>query len=131
MGGGVAALDLRNEACDLCRSFGLFRRRTRHGDIARHALLQQKLGRLNDRFGMEARAHRAVMQRVGDGDENHRLVMRHIGAHDGDLGAFRKARARVVERLIPAVGAARAEAGHALKVARRGRGSIMEASPLA
>ncbi len=44
----------------------LFRRRPRHGDIARHAFLQQKLRRLHDRFGMKARAHCAVVQRIGD-----------------------------------------------------------------
>ena len=105
----IVALGVGHQACVLRRCARLFRRRPRHGDIARHALLQQKFRRLHDRFGMKPRAHPAVLQRVGDADDGHRLMMRHVGADDGDLRAFGQAGARIVERLVPAIGAACAD----------------------
>ena len=60
----------------------------RHRDVARRALLQQQLGRLHGDVGMEAFAHAAVEQRVGDGDDAHALVMRHVGAHQHARCAF-------------------------------------------
>ncbi len=119
IGRGVAPPHVGHDGADLDRLGDLGRRRPRHHDVARHALLQQKLRRLHDGFGVEALAHLAVLQRIGDGDQAHRLVMRHVAAHDGDLGAFRKARRRVVHRLVPAIGAAPALVGEALEIARR------------
>ena len=40
-------------------------RRKRHRDLAGHAFLQQKLGGLDQRFGVEAHAHHAVQNRIG------------------------------------------------------------------
>ena len=57
----------------------------RRSDVARHALLQQQFAGLDDRLGMETPAHHALKQSVGDGDDRHALVMRHEGAHDGDV----------------------------------------------
>ena len=92
----------------------------RHRHVTRRALLQQQLRRLDDRLGVEPRPHRAVEKRVGDGDDRHALMMRHEGAHDRDGLAFRHAGRRVVERLVEAVAAARAERGEPVEVARRG-----------
>ena len=78
-------------------------------DVARRALLQQQLGRLDDRLGVEARAHHAVEQRVGDGHDRHALVVGHVGAHDRPGLAFRQAGRREVERLVEAVAAAPAD----------------------
>ena len=47
--------------------------------------LQQELGRLDDRLGVKAGAHRAVVERVGDRDQGHALMVRHIGADDRHL----------------------------------------------
>ena len=62
------------------------------------------------------------MERVGDGDQSHRLVMRHVGAHDGERSAFRQARRRVIQRLVPAILAADAEGRETPEVAHRGGG---------
>ena len=66
-------------------------------DVARRALLQQQLGRLDHRLGMEARAHDAVEQCVGDGHDRHALVVGHIGAHDGLRLAVGQPRRREVD----------------------------------
>ena len=66
-------------------------------------------------------AHRAVQQRVGDGDDGHALMVRHVGAHDRDVCALRQPARRVVERLVEAVAAARADAGEPREIARRRR----------
>jgi len=55
--------------------------------------LKQKFGSLNDRFGMKAFPHPAVVQCVCNGDDNHCLVMRHIRTDQRHLRAFRQARA--------------------------------------
>ena len=49
-------------------------------DVARHALLQQQLGRLDPRLGVKALDHPIAEQRVGQRHERHALVMRHVGA---------------------------------------------------
>ena len=90
-------------------------------DIARRALLQQQLGRLDHRLGVEARAHDAVEQRVGDGDHRHALVMGHVGAHDRLRLTLGQARRREVERLVEAVAAAPADLGQRREVGRGGR----------
>ena len=57
-------------------------------DVARHSFLKQEFGRLDDRFCVKAGAHRTVQKRIGDRDHAHALVMRHVSANDGDVGAF-------------------------------------------
>ncbi len=59
------------------RGLDLLGPRAGHGDIARHAFLEQELAGLDHRLAMEPGAHLAIMQRVGDGDDGHALVMRH------------------------------------------------------
>ena len=99
---------------------GLLRRpRTRHRDVARRAFLQQQLRRLDHRLGVEPRPHRAVEKRVGDGDDRHALMVGHEGAHDRDAFAFGQAARRVVQRLVEAIAAARADRGEPLEVSRR------------
>ena len=64
-------------------------------DVARHALLEQQLARLDHRLAMEARAHLPVLQGVRDGDDGHALVMRHEVAHDRDVLRLRAVAKRV------------------------------------
>jgi hypothetical protein len=47
----------------------------------RHPLLQHQQGGLEQRVGLEAALHRAVVQQVGQGQEAHALVVGHEGAH--------------------------------------------------
>ena len=89
-------------------SLDLFGPRMRDRDVARHALLQQELAGLDHRLAVEAGAHPPVLQRVGDGDDRHALMMRHEVAHDRDVFAFGQPRAREVEGLVEAVAALRA-----------------------
>ncbi len=70
------------------------------GDIARRALLQQELARLDHRLGVEASAHHPVEQGVGESHDRHALVVRHVGAHDRLLPAFGQAGRREVDRLV-------------------------------
>ena len=116
-----------------------FRRpKARRRDVARHALLQQQFGRLDDRLGMEARPHRAVEQSVGDGDDRHALMMRHEGAHDRDAFALGHARRRVIQRLVEAVAPLRADLGQPRQIGhrraridhRRQRGGVGRDDPL-
>jgi hypothetical protein len=89
-----------------------------HRDVARRAFLEQQLRRLHDRLGVEPRPHRAVQESVGDGDDRHALVVGHVSAHDRDVLPLGQARARVVQRLVEAVTAARADGGETGEVAR-------------
>ena len=47
-------------------------------------------------------------------------MVRHVGAHDGDLGSLGKPRLRVVQGLVPAIAAPAANLGQTHEVARRG-----------
>ena len=96
---------------------------TRGRDVARHALLQQQFAGLDDRLGMEALPHHAVEKSVGDGDDRHALMMRHEGSHDGDAFALRHARRRIVQRIVKAVAALRADLGQTRQIGR-GRARI-------
>ena len=117
----VAALDFLNQSFNLWICSRMFRR-TCERDAARHALLQQELRSLDDRFGVKARAHLAVVQRVGNADNSHCLMMGHVGADDRKFRALGKTRARIVERLVPTIGAKRPQAGHSRVVPHnRGR----------
>ncbi len=93
--------------------------RMRHGDIARRAFLQQQLRGLHVDVGMEAVAHAAVEQRVGDGDDAHALVVRHVGADQYARSVFRQAARREVHGLEEAVAAARADASECAVVGER------------
>ena len=95
--------------------------RAGHGDVARGALLQEQLGRLHAGVGVKPRAHDAVVQGVGDRQEQHALVVGHVGPHDHHRFPLGDPRARVVERLVVAVGAPAAGLGEALEVPDRRR----------
>ncbi len=84
-----AAQHGRNELAHVGGGVHLLGPRASDGDVARCALLQQELGGLDDRLGVEARAHRAALERVGDRDQGHPLVVRHVGC-----GRSRPARLR-------------------------------------
>ena len=58
---------------------------------------------------MKALAHTPVEQHVGNGDDRHALVVRHECSHHGEARAFGKAATGIVQRLVHAVTAARAE----------------------
>ena len=69
---------------------------------------------------------------VGDRDQGHPLVVRHVGADDRDGLALRETRRGVVERLVEAVAAAPAGGGQAREKFRTAaRGSTIAASAVA
>ena len=109
----------RNEVAHI-GAFDLFGTWPGHEDVARHALLQQQFGRLDDRVGVEAFDHDPVVQHVAERHQRHPLVMRHVAVHDCDCRAFRQTSRRVVECLPEAVAAAAAGLGQAGEVADGG-----------
>ena len=97
----------------------LLRARVNRRDIARRAFLQEQFRRLNARLGVKPRPHPAVEDHIGDGDDAHSLVMRHVGPNDGDRRPVGDPRARVVEGLVEPIAAARADSGKPLEIAHR------------
>ena len=81
------------------------------------ALLEQELARRDDRLRMEPPARSPAEQHVGERDDAHALVMRHVGADDRNLVADRHAGRRVVEGLEIAEAAAATFGGDRLVVA--------------
>ena len=67
----------------------LGRARFDDGRLARNALLEQQLGRLDAPIRMESVDHQVARQDVGDGDQAHSLVVREVGLDD-DSGAGRR-----------------------------------------
>ena len=90
-----------------------------------HLFLEQQLGSLDARVGVEARRHRSSAghrgERVGQRDDGHALVVRHEGAHDFEARAVGQPFGREVDALVEAEAAARAEPLQALEVADRGQ----------
>ncbi|MNS76031.1 hypothetical protein D3C71_1671780 [compost metagenome] len=70
---------------------------------------------------MEALAHDAVQQRVGDGDNRHALMVGHECPDDGVVLVLRQARTREVDGFIKAVAGQRAGAHEVPEVAQRFR----------
>ena len=88
--------------------------------IARRALLQQELGRLHLRLRVEALAHLGIHERVRNCNHCHPLMVRHEGAHDGNFNSLRQAARGVIQRLVEAVTAPRADRRQTRKIACRG-----------
>ena len=72
----------RNKFPHLRGRGNLFRARPCHQHVARRALLQQEFGGLHDRLGVEASAHRAVLQSIRNRNERHALMVGHESADD-------------------------------------------------
>jgi len=108
----------RRDVADVAVGPDLFGARTGDCDVAGGALLEQQLGRLDDRLGVKPRAHRAVEQRVVDSDQGHPLMMGHVGADDRDDLAFGHSGGRVVERLVPSEAAETASSFKSFEVLR-------------
>ncbi|MNN29878.1 hypothetical protein D3C81_1434990 [compost metagenome] len=89
------------------------------GDIPWHAFLQQQFAGLDHRFAVEARAHPAILQGIGDGDDGHALVVGHEAVHQRHAFIVRQPRAGEVQRLVEAVAALRAHLLQAGVVAPR------------
>ncbi|MNZ63373.1 hypothetical protein D3C78_815180 [compost metagenome] len=89
------------------------------GDIPWHAFLQQQFAGLDHRFAVEARAHPAILQGIGDGDDGHALVVGHEAVHQRHAFIVRQPRAGEVQRLVEAVAALRAHLVQAGVVAPR------------
>ena len=104
----------------VCRRF--LRPGTHHGHVARCALLQYEVGGLHHRLGVESLAHPTVEEHVGQGDDRHPLVVRHVGADHRHLRAFGQALAGVIERFVEAVGPEAAGPRELAEVAGRRRG---------
>ena len=88
-------------------------------DIARRAFLQQKFRRLHDWLGMKPFPHLPVEETVGDGDHRHALMVRQEGADNCDVFPLGQARACVIQRLVEAIAAPRAQGGESGEVTRR------------
>ena len=65
--------------------------------------MQQQFARLDDRLGVKTLAHLALMKRVGDGDDGHALMVRHVVADQDMIGVFGQPRSREVDRLVKSV----------------------------
>ena len=109
----VRALDLRLVLrCPFLR----FRPHRVGRNLARRLLLQQKLGRFDDRIAVEAVAQAALEDGVGNGGDRHAGVMREIVQHHGVIGALRHTLRREIDRVVVAVAAERADLAQALEV---------------
>ena len=89
---GLVVCGVRNRRDDGCadrrHGAGAFRRpRLGENRLARHAFLEQQLGRLDPRVGVEPRHEDVVAQHVGERDERHALVVRKKRAHDFRLAS--------------------------------------------
>ena len=73
------------------------------------ALLQQEFGRLDHRFVVETVTHCPVEDDVGDCDDRHALVVRHVTADDLELLPFAQTPSGEVERFVEAIATARAQ----------------------
>ncbi|MNQ00691.1 hypothetical protein D3C85_133450 [compost metagenome] len=82
--------------------------------------MQQQHRRLKGWVRLEARLHRAAQQHVGDRQQAHALVMRHVRLHDGAVLARGLAARRVVDGFIEAVAAHQLVLGQPLQIAARG-----------
>ena len=127
-----AAPRRRHELADVGDRPHLLGARPGDGDASRRPLLEQELGRLDHRLGVEAGAHRPVVEGVGDRDQRHALVVRHVGPHDRDRLVLGQTRRGVVERLVPAeTAAARPRRRDAAKFRTAACGSTIAASAVA
>ncbi|MNS38645.1 hypothetical protein D3C72_709020 [compost metagenome] len=79
--------------------------------------MQQQHRRLKGRVRLEARLHRAAQQHVGDRQQAHALVMRHVRLDDGAVLARGLAARRVVDGFIEAVAAHQLVLGQPLQIA--------------
>ncbi len=77
--------------------------RTRYSDIAGSSLLQQQFGCLDNRLGVKAGAHCAIVKGIVDRNKCHPLMVRHVGAHDRNRLTFGKARWCVIQSLVKSV----------------------------
>ena len=73
------------------------------GRIVRHLFLQEQLDAPHDRVGVKAPHHHVVVQVIDEREQNHALVMRHVGAHDGVRFAKRQARGRKINGFVETV----------------------------
>ena len=76
----------RNELAYVSLTRHLVSPRMSNQHVARNAFLQQELGGLDNRFGVKAGAHRAVLQSIRERDQAHPLMVRHIGTDNRHLG---------------------------------------------
>ena len=100
---GEAAQDRRDEVAHVGRALHLLGTRPRDQHVARHPLLEQQLGRLDDRLGVEAPDHRAAVEDVADRHQRHPLVVRHVAPDDRHGRALGQSPRGVVERLAEPV----------------------------
>ena len=102
------------------RRLHLFRTRSRHCHVPGHALLQEKLGRLDDGLAVEPRPHHPIAEHIRERDDGHALMVRHVGANDCHRRPGREPGRRVVERLVESVESPSAHGDEARKVAGGG-----------
>jgi len=79
----------------------------------------------------ETGAHRAIVERVGKRYQKHALMVRHVGAYDRNLLAFRQTGFRVIERFVETVGSPATLPREAVKICSAAPGSTIAASAVA
>ena len=116
--GAPSAAPPRRASIGTCSA--LFDRRILQRHQVRDPLLEQQLGRLDPRIGVEAALHRRGVERVVEREQAHALVMRHVGrrATTPPRGVRRQPLRRVVDRLVEAVAPGEAFAGAAARGSR-------------
>ena len=119
---GEPAQDRRHEIAHVGGALHLLGAWPRDEHVARHALLEEQLGGLDDRVGVEALDHRAVVDDVAERDQRHPLVVGHVALDHGDRRSVGEPARRVVERLAEPVPAARAGLVEPVEVPDRGLG---------
>ena len=97
------AQDRRHEIAHVGRAPHLLGTWPGHEHAARHSLLQQQFGGLDDRVGVKALDHHAVVEDVADGHQRHPLMMSHVAVDDCHGRPFRQPPLGVVESLTKAV----------------------------
>ena len=88
----------------------------RDRNVARRLFLQQQFGRLDHRIAVEAIAHAAFEDDVGDSHDRHALMVGHVVGDDGMVGALRHAARREVDGFVEAVMAERVDRAQVLEV---------------
>ena len=118
-GSRIRRLSALSAAISTAAAFGGFGAHGGDRNVARRLLLQQQLGRLDHRIAVEAIAHAAFEDDVGDRHHRHALMVGHVVEDDGVVGAFRHALRREVDGVVEAEMAERADRAQPLEIGDR------------
>ena len=119
---GETPKDRRDQIAHFGGALHLFGTRPGHKHVARHPLLEQQFGCLDDRVRMETFDHRAIVENVAQCNECHALVMGHVALHDRDRGSRWQPPRGVVERFAEAIPVSRSGVAESSEVLNGGFG---------